>query len=252
MKRRGFTLIELLVVIAIIAILAAILFPVFAKVREKGRQIACLSNFKQCALALMQYCQDWDGRLPPYYSYNNPGIYWWGLIAPYTGEGNTGLIGATFMRCPSVPAETYDPAISAVAGDSEYMGYWTMGINYAIPFRYVGDSPPKVSAVMDKLPSTMFLIGECTGLRSNDSLIYSPSQWPFQQDTDGDGIPDTCSYGVYEGVAWFQYNGVAMRHNNGANFVFPDGHAKWVSKLGWLSDQDQIWGDPTADPTIYN
>ncbi len=62
--RRGFTLIELLVVIAIIAILAAILFPVFAKAREKARQSSCLSNMKQIVLGTMQYAQDYDERLP--------------------------------------------------------------------------------------------------------------------------------------------------------------------------------------------
>lgn len=64
MKRKGFTLIELLVVIAIIAILAAILFPVFAKAREKAHQTSCLSNVKQITLGLMQYAQDYDQRLP--------------------------------------------------------------------------------------------------------------------------------------------------------------------------------------------
>src|ERR1700710_1545990 len=63
-KSRAFTLIELLVVIAIIAILAAILFPVFAKAREKARQIACLSNEKQLALGFMQYIQDYDEKGP--------------------------------------------------------------------------------------------------------------------------------------------------------------------------------------------
>ncbi len=62
--RKGFTLIELLVVIAIIAILAAILFPVFAKAREKARQTSCLSNMKQIGLASMMYAQDYDERLP--------------------------------------------------------------------------------------------------------------------------------------------------------------------------------------------
>jgi len=62
--KRGFTLIELLVVIAIIAILAAILFPVFAKVREKARQTSCLSNEKQLGLAITQYVQDYDEKLP--------------------------------------------------------------------------------------------------------------------------------------------------------------------------------------------
>ncbi|MGE5531121.1 MAG: DUF1559 domain-containing protein, partial [Bacteroidota bacterium] len=67
--RRGFTLIELLVVIAIIAILAAILFPVFAKAREKARQSSCLSNVKQLSLAMMQYVQDYDESFPMAWCY---------------------------------------------------------------------------------------------------------------------------------------------------------------------------------------
>jgi prepilin-type N-terminal cleavage/methylation domain-containing protein len=64
--RKGFTLIELLVVIAIIAILAAILFPVFAKAREKARQTSCLSNEKEIALAILMYTQDYDEKFPIY------------------------------------------------------------------------------------------------------------------------------------------------------------------------------------------
>jgi prepilin-type N-terminal cleavage/methylation domain-containing protein/prepilin-type processing-associated H-X9-DG protein len=93
LKRRGFTLIELLVVIAIIAILAAILFPVFAQAREKARQTSCLSNEKQIGAALTQYLQDNDGVWPPAYYYGDPnaggsldatGIYHWsGFCQPY-------------------------------------------------------------------------------------------------------------------------------------------------------------------------
>jgi len=69
--KRGFTLIELLVVIAIIAILAAILFPVFAKAREKARQTTCTNNNKQLSLAILQYVQDWDETLPMWYAGGN-------------------------------------------------------------------------------------------------------------------------------------------------------------------------------------
>ena len=72
-RRKGFTLIELLVVIAIIAILAAILFPVFARAREKARQTSCLSNMKQIGLGMMMYAQDYDERFPPYWVVNFPG-----------------------------------------------------------------------------------------------------------------------------------------------------------------------------------
>ncbi|MDR3707357.1 MAG: DUF1559 domain-containing protein [Capsulimonadaceae bacterium] len=84
MKKYGFTLIELLVVIAIIAILAAILFPVFAKAREKSRQAACLSNEKQLGLAVAQYLQDYDGVFPMrYYPNSNPLVDWQMVILPY-------------------------------------------------------------------------------------------------------------------------------------------------------------------------
>ncbi|HZP82669.1 MAG TPA: DUF1559 domain-containing protein, partial [Chthonomonadaceae bacterium] len=103
----GFTLIELLVVIAIIAILAAILFPVFAQAREKARQVTCLSNQKQLGLALNMYVQDYDERLPNvtwYDSYdaaeNWIGSLSWPLtLIPYhksTGRGS-------FLVCPSDP-----------------------------------------------------------------------------------------------------------------------------------------------------
>ena len=95
--RRGFTLIELLVVIAIIAILAAILFPVFARAREKARQTSCLNNVKQLALGVHMYVNDHDGGLPSYRQGSTSpatGVKWEHMIAPYIQNDNIYL-------CPS-------------------------------------------------------------------------------------------------------------------------------------------------------
>ena len=119
-KRRGFTLIELLVVIAIIAILAAILFPVFAKAREKARQTSCLSNQKQILLAHLSYVQDCDEsfvfncRLLP----ADGGGYWWNRTMAYVK--NTQL-----FYCPSTRAMTIGYA--RMAGGAYNGTPWSLG-----------------------------------------------------------------------------------------------------------------------------
>ena len=102
--RKGFTLIELLVVIAIIAILAAILFPVFARAREKARQTSCLNNVKQITLGGRMYSQDYDEQIVPAYLYNGCGT-WYGRMEPY-------LKNLQIWACPSDAARAYGYAIN--------------------------------------------------------------------------------------------------------------------------------------------
>src|SRR5262249_480354 len=93
-RRHGFTLIELLVVIAIIAILAAILFPVFARAREKARQITCVSNLKEIGAGMMLYAGDYDEQLCNSNTGGTPSLRWRDLIDPYMKNGQV-------RGCPS-------------------------------------------------------------------------------------------------------------------------------------------------------
>ena len=117
-ERQAFTLIELLVVIAIIAILAAILFPVFAQAREKARQTSCLSNTKQMGLGVMMYTQDYDETMPPAHYYNDPtqtsaldatGIHQWtGMTQPYVK--NKGIYICPSDKIRGLPPTNFIPA----------------------------------------------------------------------------------------------------------------------------------------------
>ena len=116
--RRGFTLIELLVVIAIIAILAAILFPVFAQARASARKATCISNNKQAALGLLMYTQDYDETFP--YCSNNgdgsrPRIDWYDAIEPYVKVGAQ-LYATALREKPEIESELKTGTYSTLLG----------------------------------------------------------------------------------------------------------------------------------------
>lgn len=191
MSRRGFTLIELLVVIAIIAILAAILFPVFARAREKARQTSCLSNLKQLGLATMMYAQDYDEILPRTRGGGTTGAYfgpyWQVIIEPY-------IKNRQVFRCPSEPSVElgYGPGcrIFTNGGTGLALAKVTVPAETGVLVDYAGASPFDPAA------------------GSAGYYIHPPSRtW-----CSGSA---TCP------------SSVSTRHNEGANVALADGHAKW-------------------------
>ncbi|MEN6549090.1 MAG: prepilin-type N-terminal cleavage/methylation domain-containing protein [Armatimonadia bacterium] len=144
--RRGFTLIELLVVIAIIAILAAILFPVFAKAREKARQSSCLSNVKQIGIAWLSYVQDYDERCPPTSRLLAQGSYWYPRVMPY-------MKNSQILQCPS-----RSPHVSTTPPGADHLYVADYGANWAInhgtPFyQSLGqvDKPAETAMIADNI-----------------------------------------------------------------------------------------------------
>ena len=208
-KRNAFTLIELLVVIAIIAILAAILFPVFAKVREKARQTSCASNTKQLGLAFMQYIQDNDESLPVRLedqanpnSTNNTG--WAGRIYPYVKS--TGL-----YHCPD----------DTGTGTVSYM------INSSFPLGFQNQASWNAPA------STVLLIETDSGVLPKYDITTPLETNSPRMYLDVSG-PDP-NFGTVKSAAgplgrrpfnatW--HKDLVGRHTDSSNFLFLDGHVK--------------------------
>jgi len=221
MRAKGFTLIELLVVIAIIAILAAILFPVFARAREKARQASCMSNVKQIALGILMYAQDYDETLPRNAIAGNPisgasgAIRWPALIMPYVK--NTQI-----FTCPS------DKKYGLVLNDP----YWQPPGNSEQCGYGLGCHIYGVALGMIAKPAETILIAD-----SRSYMVKASGQtW---------GSEPAGTRPVY------------YRHNQMANFGFCDGHAKAMNKnsaevTGTVEDGQSLSGvSATSFTNIY-
>jgi prepilin-type N-terminal cleavage/methylation domain-containing protein len=173
MRRNGFTLIELLVVIAIIAILAAILFPVFAQAREKARQTMCLSNSRQMGLAVQMYTQDYDEVLPTVRMMGTPGESWIVLIQPYVKN-------ELLRRCPSDNSPAWN--------DTQNPRMTSYGFNaYFDPFHPPHGSPTSprpVTLASIQFPSQCIFSGGAGGAQQQ-VLEHADSRRPLYADVLG-------------------------------------------------------------------
>jgi prepilin-type N-terminal cleavage/methylation domain-containing protein/prepilin-type processing-associated H-X9-DG protein len=203
MKRRGFTLIELLVVIAIIAILAAILFPVFARAREKARQSSCLSNVKQISTGTIMYVQDYDEKFP-YYARGNygppddpPWEFWPHQMQPYIKNWQV-------YRCPS----------SQFGGPMNYHG------------AYYEERPSYGMTNELWKTSSGFMLAEVTA--PAEKFMHFDSNHPALGDiravlTASECRQWGCGANARDTHDW------QVPHNEGCNIGFIDGHAKWLN-----------------------
>jgi len=302
-RRRGFTLIELLVVIAIISLLAAILFPVFASVREKARQTACLSNERQIGLAARQYMDDNDGAL--YHHHEDyvlddgtqvhdlpPDVS--GCAGGGNGNSNAEKPWAIFFQpylksrnviyCPSDPAAhsqvqvsdimAYNGGISVLGqecsaapngeqcqAELKHQAMWVYLLNSIFTHkscRYVKEgvlSGFATEAALNSLPDQNIIMFSERNSTALDDSANDPNSGGFEyipQD-DYDTWPGEAGL-VQSGTAPAPYNMQGWiephRHTGGSNYIYYDGHVKWMRWSRARLDQypDHIVRKPLANP----
>lgn len=212
-SRSGFTLIELLVVIAIIAILAAILFPVFSRARENARKTSCMSNMKQLGLGLQQYMQDYDSRFP-LMQQGMSGLGWAYGIQPYVKSEQ-------ILQCPT---DQNDPLGGATLEDrAAQIGFTDYFYNANIGFTSTTHPAPwKEASVV--YPSNTIILAEGDGGSKNSLSTFNNDHVTPGSDP-------------------------ATRHLEGANYAFVDGHVKWLKAENALSGKPGTCGGGTSAPS---
>jgi len=240
--KKGFTLIELLVVIAIIAILAAILFPVFAQVREKARAISCTSNEKQMGMAILQYVQDYDEMLP-IQRYTRPSgtqEYWTDMISPYikngtmiknwAGEMQTTGAGGVFT-CPSFPT----PGQGQQYGVHDWLFSWP-GVAPVSIARI--DAPADKVMIVEKGQSSSPDGGQLEFIADEGVYTTSIGNPPGSQNDHLDLAYDR-DVAIGAADPWLPPSAMPRyRHQGTGNMLFSDGHVKAVRRgqLDWYKN----------------
>jgi prepilin-type N-terminal cleavage/methylation domain-containing protein/prepilin-type processing-associated H-X9-DG protein len=240
-SKRAFTLIELLVVIAIISLLAAILFPVFVRVRENARRSACQSNLKQLGLAFMQYAQDYDEKVPcGAYPEDDGSASWrsYALGAGWAGQLLPYVKNVQIFMCPS---DRGRPGNTPPAGTK----YWTYRYNIdLIDDKILGitDLSHVVRLSQFNATSKTVLLYEITGTYyslaegevsspTGNGRIVSPAETRDYNVIGHPGTVQTCTWPSNSSMyPSFSYTNGDVRHLEGSNYLAADGHVKWLKE----------------------